>query len=911
MEPLFPQLAGSLIVLVLCAFVGFAPARLLLPTPLSTWFWLCVPVIGYAVTAVLLGWISIFLPMQAGVWALVGAGAVMNGAVLVRQRGNAMPPGQAWGEQSGVGILAVFSCLLALAPLWDRPDLLAIGPNWDIEIYLPMAAYLREFAMGFSLADPAGFPFAAEPNPLLWRVNFFDPRWSGLAFSQLHAAVGSLTGQEPHQNFPGVLAATLALSVPATFLFMRNAVGLPGRLSFLACGLLAVSPVMLHTVFWSFGQQASAFPLLPMALLTGVQALLAPSVRWFILAGLFLAAMLASFIPVVPLYALAMGSVALLLLLRRTPPVGMLARGVSILAVSLLLAPWAYLRGMKRLYHFMQEGGTAGLTAGPDISAFPQLLWLLGLADQPQTATFDAEDLLPPLVHAGPLLLTAMILALIAIGMLRLVRRGKTEATAATVGALTLLLAFRFAVPYPYGFLKVLPHVQFLLIALAFAGMWALWGMFQGRTAAGLALRACVVAIGLATVGTTLFSAGNLTASMRAQSYSFYRDVEALETLVPPGASVMVSGDKSYEGPKAAVLAYFLRHARLFGYVRTGFSTFYRPPDRGLPDYAIYGATETVPSEVFGATDLVWEGAGVKLYRKDANLLAYQDLSWPVSPPLVQKTTGYGLAAGIRVSQWLSTGYPDFTAWSPPMLGVLSETAFERAAYPAAQPASTLNLTLPQGDEADNMAVTVATFRPGKITVSLGDPHQEITVSPGVSSYLLPAAKGSGQLSIRNIGGAVVYIKSLTLWNSASPRATERFYPTAIVARWQARQAARGMTIDLDYLNAGFQPVLDIYSKDGRHHYGYWQLPSAADGASFEAELRLLRAAGKSLLMTRQGRQTDLQGWQGEQGDGEYVAYLFFWDGEQVQQSAALCTFTITNGAVLEVSQVGSGMFIG
>lgn len=901
MEPLSPQLAGSLTVIALCAFVGFAPACLLLPTPLSAWFWLCVPIIGYAITAVLLGWVSIFLPMHAGVWTLVAAGTVMNGALLLRRRGNAVPPGQAYGEQIGVGILAALGCLLALAPLWNRPDLLAIGPNWDIEIYLPMAAYLREFATGFSLADPAGFPFAAEPNPLLWRVNFFDPRWSGLAFSQLHAAVGSLVGQEPHQNFSSVLAATLALSVPATFLFIRNAIGLPGRLSLLACGLLAVSPVMLYTVFWSFGQQASAFPLLPMALLTGMQALQTPSVRWLILAGLFLAAMLASFIPVIPMYALAMGSVALLLILRKSPPVGILVRGVSIFAISLLLAPWAYLRGIKRLYHFMQEGGTAGLTAGPDISAFPQLSWLLGLTEQPKTVINNSEGLL--------LLLTVMLFALIAIGMLRLVRRGKTEATVAAAGALTCLLAFRFAVPYPYGFLKVLPHVQFLLIALAFAGMWALWGKFQGR-AVGLALRACVVAGGLAMIGTTLFSAGNLTASMRAQSYSFYRDMEALETLVPPGASVMVSGDKSYAGPKAAALAYFLRHARLFGYIRTGFSTFYRPPDRGLADYAIYGATEPVPSEVFDVTDLVWEGAGVKLYRKDANLLAYRDLSWPASPPLVRKTAGYGLAGGIRVNQWLSTGYPDFAAWSPPMLGVLSEAAFEHGPYPAAQPSSTLNLTLPQGEEADTMALTLAVFSPGKITVSLGAAQREITISPGVSSHLLPAAKGSDQLLIQNKGSSAVYVKSITRWNSASQRATSRYYPTAIVARWQARQTTQGMAIDVDYLNAGFQTVLDIYSKDGQRHYGYWQLPNAADGASLGAELRL-DAAEKSLTMSRLGRQTSLAGWRGEQGDGEYVAYLFFWDGERVQGTAALCSFTIKNGAILEVSQAGSGLFIG
>src|SRR5205814_1285447 len=160
------------------------------------------------------------------------------------------------------------------------------GPNWDVEIYLPMAEYLKSFATGFSLSSAAGLPFPANPNPLLWRVNFFDPRWSGLAFPQLHAATGVLTGEEAHRGLVGLLALMHALSIPPAYLLLRGAFGLPARPSLAAAALLAVNPAALYVVFWSFGGQASSLPLLPLLLAATAIAIQEGSARAAVLGGL-------------------------------------------------------------------------------------------------------------------------------------------------------------------------------------------------------------------------------------------------------------------------------------------------------------------------------------------------------------------------------------------------------------------------------------------------------------------------------------------------------------------------------------------------------------------------------------------------------------------------------------------------
>src|SRR5687768_912649 len=99
------------------------------------WFWLAVPPVGLAVSAVVLGWLGIWLPLSVSVWLLLAAALLVDAFVLYRR--GFLVANQERTATVLVAGLAVIGFAVALAPLLARPDLLSIGPNWDVEIHLP------------------------------------------------------------------------------------------------------------------------------------------------------------------------------------------------------------------------------------------------------------------------------------------------------------------------------------------------------------------------------------------------------------------------------------------------------------------------------------------------------------------------------------------------------------------------------------------------------------------------------------------------------------------------------------------------------------------------------------------------------------------------------------------------------
>ncbi|MBI2887829.1 MAG: hypothetical protein HYY02_11550 [Chloroflexi bacterium] len=930
MAPILEQLNGVLVALGLLFFAGYPVATLLLPNEARRWFWLATPLAGLATASVALGWLGIFFPMAAAAWALLALGAAATVALALRRRWS--PAGQAWREQATVAGLACLSLALGLLPLWGQPDLLALGPNWDIEIYLPLAEYLKRWPAGFSLAELSGRPFADYPNPLLWRVNFFDPRSAGLAFQQLHAAVGVLAGQEAHQHFAGLLALLYALSLPAGFLLLRAGLGLSFPHAALTTALLAINAAGLYIVFWSFGQQTISLALLPFALLGLALALQRPARPTVLLAGLGLAALLAGFVPVAPLYGVLLVGLILVSLpgpARWAGGAADLLRPLTVvagtLAVSLALAPWAYLSAARRAYHFWDEQGLSGLSRGPDVAQFPSFGWALGLFRSPEgglAGLLDPQSGLEGLLAPG---LRFLLLLLMAVGAYVAVTRRQFLLVAVGVPPLLLLVGVRYLWPYPYGYLKLLPSSSFLLLALVVAGGVGLWQMAgelrQPRLPrAGIALGAAVLAA--LTAGST----GQLIGSIRGQSTAEYRTLQGLAEAIPPGASVLVSGYRDYQGPKAGALAYFLRKTNLYGYVQTGFSTFFRLRDDGVYDFAIFNELEDSQRELYPEGQRVWQGLGLKAYRTPEAVEYYRDLGAAVAPPVIEASAGQGKASGLRITDWTEEGYPEFQGWSPPLLGVLAETTPPQVHYPEVVRRGNLDLTVPQpaleADAAESLgarggrrmrpelAVTLASFRDQRVTLVVnGQPHA-LNLTPGLASYRLGRVALPARLTLYNESNFPVFVKSLMLRQTEEGSARVERFPDVVLVRWATRPTEGGLRLAVDYIGPAWQPVVDIYGLDGKRHYGYWSLPSGPASVVRTYRLRLDLPRQQTFTLQR-GGETRVIGWQGERAEGDYRGYLFLWQGQKLAQSVPLFTFTLRDNQITGIEEEAGELFIG
>ena len=122
--------------------------------------------------------------------------------------------------------------------------------------------------------------------------------------------------------------------------------------------------------------------------------------------------------------------------------------------------------------------------------------------------------------------------------------------------------------------------------------------------------------------------------------------------------------------------------------------------------------------------------------------------------------------------------------------------------------------------------------------------------------------------------------------------------------------AREALALDMDYLGPDYQLVVDVYSRDGQRHYGYWSLPPGVAGRASSYHLRLALRNQAAYLVQR-GQETKLPGWQGERGDGDYWAHLFFWESGQAVRSVPLFQFTLSGDIVTGVKQESGGLFIG
>ena len=898
MTPTLTAVAVAAFTLIYFSVLGYPVAVIALPERLRPWFWVCLPVLGLVVAAVGLGWLVLVLP--GGVAGLVLLALAAVATVAASLRGARPPASQHWREQALAGVCGVVGVLVALAPLVGRPDLIAIGPNWDIEIYLPMAAYLRDAPLGFALDATAGLPFPGPTNPLLWRVNFFDPRWSGLTFQELHAAIDGLTALAPHDSFTGLMAALFGLTPVASFLLARAGMRTAGWASLGAALLVALGTPGLFVVYWSFGQQVSALPLAPLAVLLLLVAVNDRDRHGWWLAGAAAAALLASYVPAVPVYLAGAVAVALGGALRPGRLIRVLGVSAAAAVAALVLAPWAVLRCIERARHFLADQGVTGLTVGPDVYTFPPLGWSFGLYPSP---AHGFAGLLQP--GEGPSALHFGLLSLVTVGAIALWRRGELSAALLSLAPIAILLPLRFLAPYPYGYMKTVPFTSPVVLGLLAAGLAALWaldGRWMRLRRTGLAVAA------LALLAVNLSSVWHYVGDIGTRSTMAYRGLDGLDAAVAPGSRVYVSGHKAQWGPKGGAIAYALRDAELDGYLATGFSSFYRDP-QGRLDFALFSAEERPWPEVFGDTPApVWAGLGLALYQAPAGLQAFR-LERAGAPPVVQRSGGQGGASGLRITEWTAEGYPEFAGWSPPLLGALADITPPEVRYPmvsrgVSQPVEPLPAARAGYRET---RITLGSLRRQAVSVRAGSRVVELDVPVGLSTHSLGSVPDDAELRVLdNDNQAPLWVRSVARWSTAGPAGR---HADAVLVTHEARLAGTSVAFNVSYTGPALKPVVDIYSEDGTVHYGYWVLGEARAGLH-SYRLRLDTEEHVVAPQRRDG-SPPFESFRGEAPDGDYRMYLMLWKGGIAVDQIPLCTFTLKQRRAVSVTPEPGDIYIG
>lgn len=624
-------ISGAIVVVLY--YFGWGITRLLWPVEWRRDTLLVAPVMGYALLATA-EYILLFLGFNLTVSTLVLL------VLLLPVNGYAFRiwAGRRWrerGESSGpwVWVFAMAAFLLAVAPLVRYGYITLIGENWDPEFYLPLAQYLQQYT-------PAQLA-SAPPNPLIGTLTSLHIGPLPMGFSYLHGTVNLLFGLDALDSFPILSAVLHAMSIPAAYAFYRRTLGMRRRTAWLACFFLASSGLLLWVTYWGFGLHLASLALLPVAIMLGVRALQTRQRADLPLAALALAGLNVTFHPALIAALLPLGLLGLFLLWRQTDRSQVLRAGAGLVGLAIAFS-------FPTLWHigdFIREYyGRAPLATGlrdfiPVSDGLGLSLYTLNLVVGQTIPTPDLYALAQRIWNiAGPLLtLFAVGLALWGLWRLRNDenRRVVWWTLVGTSVAYVLIFRLPFLRPYPYGFLKALTLIIFVLSAAVAQGAVRL--LFADPDVVAMPPRVRLAArLGiLALAAANLFSLGISLEQYYKPAPNFFslNDLSIRQAVreLPAGASVWLTDRKDAGQLEMGLVAYALRAFPLAGQVQTGYATF----DHGDPsqpyDYALLARGE-VPQTRGYAPTAIWTNSRWAIYPRPKTLVQHVTVSESLAP---------------------------------------------------------------------------------------------------------------------------------------------------------------------------------------------------------------------------------------------------------------------------------------
>jgi hypothetical protein len=442
---------------VLFAAAGYAPTRLLLPGALRPHLPLLVLPVGAAVSALALTALGVArLPLEVSLAVLLGAGAAGAAVCWERPRFG----GSLW---PAVIAVAVF-CMLVSPLLPDYSFATVLGQNGDSHLATGAAELLQHEPPGGVNED-----LPIDRMPGAWGSKY--PIYYVLA------ATSTLSGLDPVQAFPTLVAVTSALAAIGFFLLALHVLGTGMGAALLAMGLVAVDRIVIRLAVDPYYNQLWALFALPFVLVVGWRFVREPTRGGAALLAAFLA--LAAFAyPLLAPFPLLFLAVAAW---RERPRIALPQTPLAWVALALLAVPAGALsvEAMEKLWGAFKAalpGGDLDPWTGTALGFHP-LGHFLGLPDEVD-------------------LLSIVVLGVAAYGLLR-VPRAVALPYGILVAALGLTAVWFRIRGGPLFHFKALSFMGPLALALAAV---ALADLARRQTALRIAAVAAAVALTAALV---------------------------------------------------------------------------------------------------------------------------------------------------------------------------------------------------------------------------------------------------------------------------------------------------------------------------------------------------------------------------------------------------------------------------
>ena len=886
---LISTLGVWLIGLALLSIAGYGIGRWLTPSALKPYELLLTPLWGYGLLVFIAYYGLNSVLALPGALVLTLLVAIALGLMRwLRPGTDGRFPRVPLGELLLVAALSLIGAALGVVPLLRAGYLLPIGHGWDIEFYLPLAAYLQDYTYSTLNQAPSA--------PLLNVILAAPTSVRAIGFSYLHGMIDLIGRWSPVGTFPLLLALLRGLAVVPVYLLLR--VGLRAGVIGAGLGALLVAgnELLLWISFNNFAMHVSSMPLVPLATLLTLLAL-APNQSaqpsddqsfWrgyaHALAGAIAATTMLtlSYHPGLLAYGALAGGLGVWALITQRRKLAVVQRGLLIIAGCLVLGWLAHWRAPAAFFdvYSVQTPSIGG-------ERFARLTELLGVK------TFHHLSI----AVDGPAWTTAaswIALAALLLGLGMALWRGSVwrgPALAMLIFALLYALGLRFVIAFPYGFYKGVSYLNFLPLGVAGVGLGS---FFASRPTRAPSIRWLRLAAGsgltILALGMTGWSAYRLLETYRVPvlaSGDLAAFTAELRTL-SPGGTVLLVDHPELRGPGLGLASLGLYNHRWIGRGQTGFAVFNQSEPGRAAQLALMHPSEDPRAWGFEPADEILRSPGMVLYGLPANKLSFLSGNaaayTPASGSLRQRLNSLEV-------QDLTHGDFQIATQDQPLLlyAALEADNSNRLSW---QPLPGLG-----GLGHRRLVLDVSTEVAQPLTITIDGEPQRFDLTPGVSRVIAEPRPIAQPIEIR-AGSEPIVVRSAQLWLADEQPAGATPLWDTLAVRTQTEVSAPAVTTTIDVTGAGRDAIhlgLELYEISERTPRRY----ASATLAVRSNEPATLQLDLQQLTATLNGGAVNLQ--PGSIEDGEYFGALWVYYGNTLVRRVPFVRFERRDGQITAI----------